>query len=118
VVLPAVPAGAITGEDLPAAKRLAPAIGLANVAWPARWNYSPLMTSTAPFWKVSRIRFAGSSGSHHLLLAQGDPAGGRAALAALELLRPCDLFMTPTARACDIVLPVASCFEREASRSD
>ncbi|HXW25296.1 MAG TPA: molybdopterin-dependent oxidoreductase, partial [Xanthobacteraceae bacterium] len=39
VLLPAVPAAAITGEDLPAAKRMAPALGVAErPLGPARWN--------------------------------------------------------------------------------
>ena len=40
VLFPAVPASSITGEDLPAAKRLAPAIGFAErPLGPARWNH-------------------------------------------------------------------------------
>ncbi|WP_430645002.1 molybdopterin-dependent oxidoreductase [Bradyrhizobium vignae] len=44
----------------------------------------------------------------------GDPARGRAALAALDFYAHADLFMTPTASFADVVLPIASCFEREA----
>jgi anaerobic selenocysteine-containing dehydrogenase len=50
----------------------------------------------------------------NLLLAQADPDRGRAALSALEFYAHADLFMTPTAALADIVLPIASCFEREA----
>src|SRR5262249_20079089 len=50
----------------------------------------------------------------NLLLAQADPVRGRAALAALDFYAHADLFMTPTAALADIVLPIASCFEREA----
>jgi anaerobic selenocysteine-containing dehydrogenase len=50
----------------------------------------------------------------NLLLAQADPVRGRAALSALDFYAHADLFMTPTASLADIVLPVASCFEREA----
>ena len=40
MLFPAVPASSITGEDLPAAKRLAPAIGFAErPLGPARWNH-------------------------------------------------------------------------------
>ena len=35
-------------------------------------------------------------------------------LAALDFYAHADLFMTPTAELADVVLPVASCFEREA----
>ena len=41
-------------------------------------------------------------------------AGRREALAALEFYAHADLFMNPTAEMADIVLPVASPFEREA----
>lgn len=51
---------------------------------------------------------------HNMLLAQADPARGRAALAALDFYAHADLFMNPTAALADIVLPIASCFEREA----
>jgi anaerobic selenocysteine-containing dehydrogenase len=116
VLFPVVPAGAITGEDLPAAKRLAPAIGLAErPLGPARWNY----VATHDFYRAVLegipypVRGLIGFGTN-LLLAQGDPAGGRAALAALDFYAHADLFMTPTAALADIVLPVASCFEREA----
>ena len=40
VLLPAVPARSITGEDLPAAKQIAPAIGVAErPLGPARWHH-------------------------------------------------------------------------------
>jgi anaerobic selenocysteine-containing dehydrogenase len=51
---------------------------------------------------------------HNMLLAQGDPVRGRAALAALDFYAHADLFMTPTAALADVVLPIAACFEREA----
>ena len=51
-----------------------------------------------------------------LLLAFSDPLRGRRALAALDFYVHADLFMNPTAELADIVLPVASCFEREALR--
>lgn len=50
------------------------------------------------------------------LLAFSDPLKGRRALAALDFYVHADLFMNPTAELADIVLPVASCFEREALR--
>ena len=119
VLLPAVPAGSITGEDLPAAKRLAPAIGLAErPLGPARWNFA----STQDFYRAVLegvpypVRGLIGFGTN-LLLAQGDPVGGRAALAALDFYAHADLFMTPTAALADIVLPVASCFEREALKT-
>jgi anaerobic selenocysteine-containing dehydrogenase len=115
VLFPAVPAGSITGEDLPAAKRLAPAIGLAErPLGPARWNhvsprdfYRAVLEGT-PYPVRGLVGFGAN-----LLLAHGDPVRGHAALAALDFYAHADLFMTPTAALADIVLPVASCFERE-----
>ena len=52
----------------------------------------------------------------NMLLAHVDGGHGREALAALDFYAHCDLFMTPTAELADVVLPVASCFEREALR--
>jgi anaerobic selenocysteine-containing dehydrogenase len=116
VLFPAVPAGSITGEDLPAAKRLAPAIGFAErPLGPARWNHvSPqdfyrAVLDDTPYPVRGLIGFGAN-----LLLAHGDPVRGRAALVALDFYAHTDLFMTPTAALADIVLPVASCFEREA----
>jgi anaerobic selenocysteine-containing dehydrogenase len=116
VLLPSVPAGSITGEDLAAARRLAPAIGVAErPLGPARWNH----VSTLDFYRAvlegNPYPVRGLIGfGANLLLAQGDPVRGRAALAALDFCAHADLFMTPTAALADIVLPVASCFEREA----
>src|ERR1700692_4945649 len=116
VLFPAVPSSSITGEDLPSAKRLAPAIGFAErPLGPARFHH----VSTQDFYRsvLEGIPYPvrGLIGfGTNLLLAQGDPVRGRAALAALDFYAHADLFMTPTAALADIVLPVASCFEREA----
>jgi anaerobic selenocysteine-containing dehydrogenase len=116
VLFPAVPAASITGEDLPAARRLAPAIGFAErPLGPARWHHVSAqdfyraVLESIPYPVRGLIGFGAN-----LLLAQGDPVRGRAALAALDFYAHADLFMTPTAALADIVLPVASCFEREA----
>jgi anaerobic selenocysteine-containing dehydrogenase len=118
VLFPAVPTSSITGEDLPSAKRLAPAIGFAErPLGPARWNHvSPqdfyrAVLEGIPYPVRGLIGFG-----TNLLLARGDPVRGRAALAALDFYAHADLFMTPTAALADIVLPVASCFECEALR--
>jgi anaerobic selenocysteine-containing dehydrogenase len=52
----------------------------------------------------------------NLLLAHADPQRGREALKALDFYVHADLFMNPTAELADIILPVASAFEREALR--
>jgi anaerobic selenocysteine-containing dehydrogenase len=116
VLLPAVPAASITGEDLPAAKRLSPAIGVAErPLGPARSNAA----STPDFYRAvlegTPYPVRGLIGfGYNQLLAQADPVRGRAALCALDFHAHADLFMTPTAALADIVLPIASCFEREA----
>ena len=116
VLFPSVPAGSITGENLPAVKQRAPAIGLAErPLGPARWN----QVSPQDFYRAVLegvpypVRGLIGFGSN-VLLAHGDPVRGREALAALDFYAHADLFMTPTAALADIVLPVASCFEREA----
>ena len=116
VLFPAVPAMPITGEDLPTANQLAPTIGLAErPLGPARWN----AVSTHDFYRAVLERtpypVRGLIGfGNNLLLAHADHVRGRAALSALDFYAHADLFMTPTAAFADIVLPIASCFEREA----
>jgi anaerobic selenocysteine-containing dehydrogenase len=116
VLLPAIPSASITGENLSGGKRMVPAIGLAErPLGPARWNsvsthdfYRAVLEGT-PYPVRGLIGFG-----TNLLLAQADPVRGRAALSALEFYAHADLFLTPTAALADIVLPIASCFEREA----
>ncbi len=116
VLFPSIRAAAVTGEDLCPGKRLAPAIGVAErPLGPARFNH----VSTHDFYRAVLegtpypVRGLLGFGSN-LLLAQADPARGRAALARLDFYAHADLFMTPTAMLADIVLPIASCFERDA----
>jgi anaerobic selenocysteine-containing dehydrogenase len=116
VLFPAPTSVAISGEDLPAAKRLAPAVGVEQrPLGPARWNnvttrdfYRAVLEETP--YPVRGLLGFGSN----MLLAHTDGGHGRKALAALEFYVHADLFMTPTAELADIVLPVASSFEREA----
>ncbi|HET9496643.1 MAG TPA: molybdopterin-dependent oxidoreductase [Chloroflexia bacterium] len=53
----------------------------------------------------------------NLLMAHADGGRGREALKALDFYVHADLFMNPTAELADIVLPVASAFEREALKT-
>jgi anaerobic selenocysteine-containing dehydrogenase len=116
VLLPAVPSAPITGEDLPSAGRLAPAVGRAErPLGPARVNnitahdlYRAILEGT-PYPVRGLLGFGAN-----LLLSNANGTHGRTALAALEFYAHADLFMTPTASAADVVLPVASAFEREA----
>jgi len=50
----------------------------------------------------------------NLVMAHADSRRGRDALAALDFYVHADLFMNPTAEQADIVLPVATAFERQA----
>jgi anaerobic selenocysteine-containing dehydrogenase len=116
VLLPTIPTASITGEELQGAQRLAPALGGAErPLGPARWNnvstydFYRAVLEDAPYPVRGLIGFG-----TNLLLAQADPERGRAALSALDFYAHADLFMTPTAALADIVLPIASCFEREA----
>ena len=116
VVFPSPAAGAITGEELPAARTMAPALGLSDrPLGPARWGsittrelYRAILEQQP--YAVRALLGFGSN----MLIAHPDGAYGRRALAALEFYAHADLFMTPTAELADVVLPVASAFEREA----
>jgi anaerobic selenocysteine-containing dehydrogenase len=118
VLFPAVASPTVTGEDLPTARHLAPTVGVEHrPLGPAKWNN----VSTHDFYRAVLesepypMRGLVGFGSN-LLLAFSDPLRGRQALAALDFYVHADLFMNPTAELADIVLPVASCFEREGLR--
>jgi anaerobic selenocysteine-containing dehydrogenase len=116
VLLPAVPSAPITGEELPGAQHLAPALGVAErPLGPARWKnitardlYRAILEGK-PYPVRGLIGFGAN-----MLLSQADSGYGRTALAALDFYAHADLFITPTAALADVVLPVASAFEREA----
>jgi len=118
VLFPAVPSPAVTGENLPAARAMPPAIGAQQrPLGPAKWNnvsthdFYRAVLEGAPYPTRALVGFGSN-----LLLAFSDPLRGRKALAALDFYVHADMFMNPTAEFADIVLPVASCFEREALR--
>jgi anaerobic selenocysteine-containing dehydrogenase len=118
VVFPAVPNRVITGEDLPAAQHMAPAVGVEKrPLGPAKWNnvsaqdFYRAVLESEPYPLRGLVGFGSN-----LLLTFSDPLRGRRALAALDFYVHADLFMNPTAELADVVLPVASCFERQALR--
>jgi anaerobic selenocysteine-containing dehydrogenase len=82
---------------------------------PARWGF----VTTAELYRgileqqPYRVRGLVGFGSN-LLLSHSDSQHGRDALGALDFYVHADLFMNPTAEMADVVLPVASPFEREA----
>lgn len=118
VLFPAVSSPIVTGEDLPAARNMAPAVGVEiRPLGPAKWNnvsaqdFYRAVLESEPYPVRGLVGFGSN-----LLLAFSDPLRGRRALTALDFYVHADLFMNPTAELADIVLPVASCFEREALR--
>jgi anaerobic selenocysteine-containing dehydrogenase len=116
VLFPSVPVNAITGEELPAARRMAPALGRAErPLGPARWNH---VTAAELYRAISQQKPYAIRGllgfGANLLLAHADVQLGRNALTALDFYAHADLFMNPTAQLADVVLPITSPFEHEA----
>ena len=109
------PSAPVAGDDLPSARNMAPALGRAErPLGPARWNwigtpdlYRAILDGT-PYPVRALIGFGAN-----MLLAHADGRYGRRALQALDFYAHLDLFMNPTAELADVVLPVASAFERE-----
>src|SRR5262249_16285722 len=115
VLFTAPPAAPIAGEELPSARNMAPAVGLAErPLGPSRWGY----VSTRDLYRAILegipypVRAVIGFGAN-MLMAHADGRHGREALKALDFYAHADLFMNPTAELADVVLPVASAFERE-----
>lgn len=116
VLFPTVPSANVGGAELLPAAQRARALGLAErPLGPASME----LVSTDDIYRAIqegqpyRVRGLVGFGAN-LLLAHADGLRGRAALAALDFSVHADLFMTPTAELADVVLPVATPFEREA----
>ncbi len=118
VLFPSVPQATITGEDLPGAKTMRGTAGFeTRPLGPARTGtvvtnalYDAILDD-----KPYPIRALIGWGSN-LLIGRGNVRRGCEALTALEFFVHADLFLSPTAELADVVLPVASAFEREALR--
>ncbi|MCL4247690.1 MAG: molybdopterin-dependent oxidoreductase [Anaerolineae bacterium] len=116
VLFAAVPTANVTGMELMAAAQRAKTLGLSErPLGPSRWGH---VTSDDLYrgileQKPYPVRGLVGFGAN-LLLAHADVQRGREALAALDFYVHADLFMNPTAELADVVLPVASAFEREA----
>jgi anaerobic selenocysteine-containing dehydrogenase len=115
VLFPAPAAAAITGDDLSSAKGMGPTLGLLErPLGPARWGFYTThdlyraIREGKPHPVAAVIGFGAN-----MLMAHADGTRGREALKELEFYAHADLFMNPTAEMADIVLPVASAFERE-----
>ncbi|HSM58693.1 MAG TPA: molybdopterin-dependent oxidoreductase, partial [Candidatus Sulfomarinibacteraceae bacterium] len=82
---------------------------------PARWNFVTSrelyrgILEQEPYGVHALVGFG-----CNLLLSHSAGRQGREALSALDFYVHMDLFMNPTAELADVVLPVASAFEREA----
>ena len=115
VLFAAPPAAPIEGAELPSARGMAPAVGFAErPLGPARWGFvgTPDLYRAILEGTPYPVRAVIGFGANMLLAHAGAPYGRRA-LEALEFYAHADLFMTPTAALADVVLPVASAFERE-----
>ena len=116
VLFASVPTNPIDGAELLAPEQQAKAIGVAQrPLGPARFEFvtGEDFYTAALEGRPYRARGLVNFGAN-LVMAHGDSARGRDALAALDFFVHADLFMNPTAELADIVLPVASAFEAEA----
>lgn len=116
VLFSAVPSANVAGGELLPAEQSARALGLPErPLGPSRWQH---VTSDEVYRAILEqqpyaVRGLVGFGAN-LLLSHADGQRGREALAALDFYVHADLFMNPTAELADVVLPVASAFEREA----
>jgi anaerobic selenocysteine-containing dehydrogenase len=116
VLFPAVPTTDVVGRELLPEGQSALALGLPErPLGPSRWQYVTTdelyrgVLEQQPYGVYGLVDFGSN-----LLLSHADGRRGRQALAKLDFYVHADLFMNPTAELADVVLPVASAFEREA----
>jgi anaerobic selenocysteine-containing dehydrogenase len=109
----------VVGEELLRDEQRGRALGLPErPLGPARWQFVTTDDVYRAILEQQPYQVRGLVGfGSNLLLAHADSARGRDALAALDFYVHADLFMNPTAEQADIVLPVASAFEREALKT-
>jgi anaerobic selenocysteine-containing dehydrogenase len=118
VLFPHVPTNPIDGAELLAPEQRAKAVGVAQrPLGPARFEFvtGEDVFTAALEGRPYRVRGLVNFGAN-LVMAHGDSARGRDALAALDFFVHADLFMNPTAEQADLVLPVTSAFEAEGLR--
>ncbi len=104
------------GFELLSPEQRAKALGLPErPLGPSRWGF---VTTDEVYRAILEHQPYGVHGlvgfGANLLLAHADPLRGREALKQLDFYVHADLFMNPTAELADIVLPVATPFERDA----
>ena len=115
VIFPSVPAGNVAGDELLSPQQRGRALGLserplgpARTQWVTTSELYRAIIDEQPYAVRGLVGFGAN-----LLVAHADVTRGRAALAALDFYVHADVFMNPTAELADIVLPVATPFERE-----
>ena len=118
VLFTPVPTNPIDGSEFLSPDQRAKTIGLERrPLGPARFEFvtgEDLYTAALeghPYRARGLVNFGAN-----LVMANGDSARGRDALASLEFMVHTDLFLSPTADLADIVLPAAAAFEHEALR--
>jgi anaerobic selenocysteine-containing dehydrogenase len=116
VLFATVPTTDVSGQELLSAERRARALGYGER--PLGPSHLQQVTSDEVYRAILDkqpypVRGLVGFGAN-LLVAHANGLRGREALAALDFYVHADLFMSPTAEMADIVLPVASSFEREA----
>jgi anaerobic selenocysteine-containing dehydrogenase len=118
VLFTPVPTNPVDGAELLSSEQRAKAIGLRDrPLGPARFEFVTgedlyrAALEHVPYRARALVNFGAN-----LVMAHGDSARGRDALAALDFMVHADLFMSPTAEQADIVLPVTSPFECAALR--
>jgi anaerobic selenocysteine-containing dehydrogenase len=116
VRFPSVPGASVASGVSLASEQSARALGLhERPLGPSRWQF---VTTDEVYRGILKQQPYGVHGlvgfGANLLLAHADSKRGREALMALDFYVHADLFMNPTAELADVVLPVASAFEREA----
>ena len=116
VLFAAVPSQNVAGGELMAPEQAAAGLGLPErPLGPSRWQHVSSdeiyrgVLAQQPYAVRGLVGFGAN-----LLVSHADGRRGRQALAAFDFYVHADLFMNPTAELADVVLPVASCFEREA----
>src|SRR5262249_15174714 len=116
VVVPSVPSSNVAGDDLLSPAQRAKALGFperplssSRVQWITSDDLYRAILKSEPYPVRGLVGFGAN-----LLVAHADVLRGRAALTALDFYVHADLFMNPTAELADLVLPVATPFEREA----
>ena len=116
VLFPSISTENVAGDDLISMEQRARALGLPErPLGPSRWQHISSEEIYRAILEQEPYAVRGLVGfGANLLLAHADGHRGREALAALDFYVHADLFMNPTAELADVVLPVASCFEREA----